>query len=214
MRTNASINHINWNAYSNKQNQLAVNLKQKETIPPYNPSGVLIASVVNFFKCKLKNVPNLWKKQVSWIQLPVHENYRWLMRICLFFLLISVASVLASVSYSTIRSWLWICNWLVQELIKGDWEPSQFIFAFYDNASYLKQKINIKVENEPSKDLEKVSPEKPPGKPPVFDRQIVIGKRSCFQEEMTTTAPDTEVQQKKMISGKVIMKEPYSRLLR
>ncbi len=50
-----------------KQNELAVNLKQKkrQVIPPYNPSGVLIASVVNFFKCKLKTYQIYEKKQVS-----------------------------------------------------------------------------------------------------------------------------------------------------
>ncbi len=141
-----------------------------------------------------------------------HESNFWFMkkllltmRICLFFLLISVASVSASVSYSqNTKLTLNMRNATVQELIKEIESQSEFIFVFYDNALDLKQKINIKVENQTiEKILEKVL-ESTGNTFSVFDRQIVIGKKDPVSGEITTTAPEsTQVEQKKMISGKV-----------
>lgn len=128
------------------------------------------------------------------------------MKICLFFLLISVASVNASVSYSqNTRLTLNLQNATMKELLNEIESQSEFIFVFYDNALDLKQKVSIKADDQTvEKILEKVL--EPTGNTfAIFDRQIVIGKKNPETGKITNPS-ETEVgvEQRKEITGKVI----------
>ena len=124
------------------------------------------------------------------------------MKICLFFLLTTIATVSASVSYSqNTKLSLNLQNATIQQLIREIESKSEFIFVFYDDALDLNQKINIKAENQPvEKILEKVL-DSTGNTFAVFDRQIVIGKKN----------PDTGgilissvIEQKKELTGTVV----------
>ena len=130
----------------------------------------------------------------------------WLtMKICLFVLLITTATVSASISYSqNTKLTLNLQNATIQQLIQEIEKQSEFIFVFYDNALDLKQKVSIKVENLPvEKILEKVL-ETTGNSFAVFDRQIVIGKKNPETGAFKEPLP---VEQKKEITGKVIDKQ-------
>jgi len=128
------------------------------------------------------------------------------MRICLFFLLISVASVNASVGYSqNTKLSLNLKNATIQELIKEIEGQSEFIFVFYDDALDLNQRISIKVEDQSvEKILEKVLASTG-NNFAVFDRQIVIGKKEDILElnGADLSQINTEAEQKKQLKGKV-----------
>jgi iron complex outermembrane receptor protein len=68
------------------------------------------------------------------------------MKICLFFLLISIVSASASVSYSqNTKLSLNLQNATIQQLIREIENKSEFIFVFYDDALDLKQKSILKL---------------------------------------------------------------------
>jgi len=132
------------------------------------------------------------------------------MRICLFFLLISVASVYASVGYSqNTKLSLNLRNATIQELIKEIENQSEFIFVFYDNALDLTQRINLKVENLPVEKILEKALESTGNTFAVFDRQIVIGKKNQTITGGVVTGV-VEVQQKKEITGVVLDKQNQS----
>jgi TonB-linked SusC/RagA family outer membrane protein len=127
------------------------------------------------------------------------------MKICLFFLLISVATVSASVSYSqNTRLTLNLQNATMKELIKEIENQSEFIFVFYDNAVNLKQKVSIRASDQPvEKILERVL-ESTGNTYAIFDRQIVIGKKNPETGKISVpTETASEIEQRKEITGKV-----------
>lgn len=127
------------------------------------------------------------------------------MKICLFFLLISIVSASASVSYSqNTKLSLNLQNATIQQLIREIENKSEFIFVFYDDALDLKQKVNIKVDNLPvEKILEKVL-ESTGNTFAVFDRQIVIGKRNPVAGAVDN---HSAAEQRKEITGTVLDKQ-------
>ncbi len=135
-----------------------------------------------------------------------HFERLWLtMKICLFFLLITTATVSASVSYSqNTKLTLNLQNTTIKQLIKEIEKQSEFIFVFYDDALDLNRRISIKAENlTVEKILEKVL-ETTGNTFAVFDRQIVIGKKNPETEVIQATIP---AEQKKEITGKVLDKQ-------
>lgn len=130
----------------------------------------------------------------------------WLtMRICLFFLLITTATVSANISYSqNTKLTLNLQNATIQQLIREIEKQSEFIFVFYDDALDLDQKVSIRAENlTVEKILEKVL-ESTGNTFAVFDRQIVIGKKTPEGEILQ---PTISVEQKKEITGRVLDKQ-------
>ncbi len=130
------------------------------------------------------------------------------MKICLFFLLTTIASVSASVSYSqNTKLSLNLQNATIQQLIKEIESKSEFIFVFYDDALDLNQKINIRVENlSVEKILERVL-DSTGNTFEVFDRQIVIGKKNPATGGIIEPSV---VEQKKEITGRVVDKQNIS----
>ncbi|MHB9142685.1 MAG: SusC/RagA family TonB-linked outer membrane protein, partial [Paludibacter sp.] len=130
------------------------------------------------------------------------------MKICLFFLLITIASVSANVSYSqNTKLSLNLQNATIQQLIKEIESKSEFIFVFYDDALDLNQKINIRVENlSIEKILERVL-DSTGNTFAVFDRQIVIGKKNPATGDIIEPSV---VEQKKEITGRVVDKQNMS----
>ena len=127
------------------------------------------------------------------------------MKICLFFLLISVATVNASISYSqNTKLTLDLQNATMKELIQEIESQSEFIFVFYDNALNLKQKVSIRTSNQPiEKILDKVL-ESTGNTYAIFDRQIVIGKKNPETGSISMPAETiTDADQRKEITGKV-----------
>lgn len=127
------------------------------------------------------------------------------MKLCLIFLLISAATVTASVSYSqNTKLTLNLQNATLQDLIKQIESQSEFIFVFYDNALDLKQMISIKADEQPvEKILERVLAST--GNTfEVFDRQIVIGKKNPLTGVLDKPSEiNSEVDQRKEISGTI-----------
>lgn len=134
------------------------------------------------------------------------------MKICLFFLVISVATVSASVSYSqNTKLSLNLQNATIQDIIKEIESKSEFIFVIYDNGLDLKQKINIKADDQTiEKILEKVLAST--GNTfAIFDRQIVIGKKNPATGIISNpTSVNSQADQRKEISGKVMDSQKHS----
>ncbi len=123
------------------------------------------------------------------------------MKICLFFLLISIASATASVGYSqNTKLTLNLQNATFQELIKEIESQSEFIFVFYDNVLNLDKKVNIKANNQPiEKILEQVM-ESTGNTFTIFDRQIVIGKKDS-EKGAITNPNNSSAEQRKELTG-------------
>lgn len=127
------------------------------------------------------------------------------MKICLFLVLISAATSFANVSYSQNKLLtLNLHNTTIKELIRDIEDQSEFIFVFYDDALDLDRKISISANEQPvEKILEQVLG--PTNNTfAIFDRQIVIGKKSSADLNIVDGLPElVQAEQKKSISGKI-----------
>lgn len=120
------------------------------------------------------------------------------MKICCLFLIISVASVNASVSYSqNTKLTLNLHNVTFSRLIEEIENQSEFIFVVVEDALDLNQKVSITAEGLPIQKIlnEILNPAK--NTFAVFDRQVVIGKKDLNDSSgLTRLPPENKVKGK------------------
>ncbi len=129
------------------------------------------------------------KEKVVWGPLTGNLMKLWMiMKLCLLFLLITVASVTANSGYAqNTRFSMDLRDITVRQLISEIERQSEFIFVFYDGAVDLNKRVSVKVSNEPVDAILKKVFESTDNTFDIFDRQIVIGRRDSVTGE--TTAP-------------------------
>lgn len=119
------------------------------------------------------------------------------MKICLFFLVISIVSTYANESYSqNTKLTLSMNNATYSELIEAIEGQSEFIFMVVDDALDLSEKVSINVR---SKTIEKVLDEVlDPSRNSfaIFDRQIIIGKNTPGAGLLSNIPETTQVKGK------------------
>lgn len=128
------------------------------------------------------------------------------MKLCLLFLLISAASLMANSGYSqnTTLS-IHLKNATLRDLISEVEKQSEFIFVYYDKAVDLDRKIDVQVENQTiDKVLDKIFKSSELTYR-IFDRQIGLGKRNPVTGavELPTSLDKLTAADKKTISGTV-----------
>ncbi len=140
---------------------------------------------------------------------PLNRNWKKLlltMKLCLLFLLISAATLMANNGYSqnTALS-IHLKNATLRDLISEVERQSEFIFVFYDQAVDLDRKIDVQVENQT---IDKVLDEVLKSSEltyRIFDRQIGLGKRNSVTGdiEVPTSIDKLMPPDKRIISGTV-----------
>lgn len=119
---------------------------------------------------------------------PINRNLKKLlltMKLCLLFLLISAASLMANSGYSqnTTLS-IHLKNATLRDLITEVEKQSEFIFVFYDNAVDLDRQIDVEADNQTvDKILDKIFKSSELTYR-IFDRQIGLGKRDPVTGEI------------------------------
>ena len=119
---------------------------------------------------------------------PLNRNLKKLlltMKLCLLFLLISAASLMANSGYSqnTTLS-IHLKNATLRDLISEVEKQSEFIFVFYDKVVDLDKKIDVQVDNQTvDKVLDKIFTSSELTYR-IFDRQIGLGKRNPVTGEI------------------------------
>lgn len=140
---------------------------------------------------------------------PLKRNWKKLlltMKLCLLFLLISAATLMANNGYSqnTTLS-IHLKNATLRDLISEVEKQSEFIFVFYDKAVDLDRNIEVQIENQT---IDKVLDEVLKSSEltyRIFDRQIGIGKRNSVTGdiEVPNSLDKLIPPDKRIISGTV-----------
>jgi TonB-linked SusC/RagA family outer membrane protein len=127
------------------------------------------------------------------------------MKLCLFLLLISTVSLVASNSYSQNAKFsINLKDATLRELIEEIENQSEFIFVFYDDLVDLDEKISINVTNKTIDKILNLAFESSKRTYRIYDRQIAFGKKASLKNEVVMPQIDLlPVQQEKTITGKV-----------
>ncbi len=127
---------------------------------------------------------------------PLNRNWKKLlltMKLCLLFLLISAASLMANSGYSQTTLSIHLKNATLRDLISEVEKQSEFIFVFYDKVVDLDQKIDVNVEGQTiDKILDQIFKSSELTYR-IFDRQIGIGKRNPVTGVIELPAPLEEL---------------------
>jgi TonB-linked SusC/RagA family outer membrane protein len=129
------------------------------------------------------------------------------MKLCVLFLLVSTATLMANSGYSqNTRLSVHLENVTLKELITHIESQTEFIFVLLEGVVDLNKEINVSVENQTiDKILDKVF-ESSGNSYKIFDRQIAIGKKDEVRQLEVLRAEvnrETEQPQKKEITGTV-----------
>jgi TonB-linked SusC/RagA family outer membrane protein len=141
---------------------------------------------------------------------PIKGNFKKLlliMKLCVLFLLVSTATLMASSGYSqNTRLSVHLENVTLKELITHIESQTEFIFVLLDGVVDLNKEITVDVQDQTiDKILDKVF-ESSGNSYKIFDRQIAIGKKEIVRQLEVLRAEvnlEAEQPQKKEIAGTV-----------